>query len=134
MYLQQGHYIFASAVMLIFLFMTFMEMREKINSTCLWSWTECVTSCFMVKSLKPAACVTLDPFFILLCTALSQEADCWGSCHPGFPAPWLPDGFDQWKAQQASGGHQGKRSRYSFAASSILGGIFLKWLCYYMTA
>lgn len=28
------------------------EMREKINSTCLWSRTESVTSCFMVKLLE----------------------------------------------------------------------------------
>lgn len=62
--------------------------------------------CFVwLCSLSP---LPLDPFFILLCTALSQEADSWGSCHPGFPAPWLPDGFDQWKAQQTSGGHEGE--------------------------
>lgn len=35
-----------------FWFLTFMEMKKIINSACLWSRTEAVTACFMVKSLE----------------------------------------------------------------------------------
>lgn len=51
-YLAKDHHTFASVVMLIFWFVTFMEMKKIIKSACLWSRTEAVTACFMVKLLE----------------------------------------------------------------------------------